>query len=177
MKRNLDAVARAWAIASLVGWVVLVAFVLGTATPAQGASTDTEAAAQAPRPPLEQKRDAPQTSVDVVAKGVMCPSCDTTLDQSNSPAAERMRVWVETAVAAGWTEEEIRDGLVAEYGGDESILASPRANGLGLLAWLVPIIVALVALVGGFVLVRRWKSGAPTSVGDDEDQTRSGSSA
>lgn len=179
MKSRLVTIAQAWQVASLVGWVVLVAFVLGAASPARAATSDAEAAASAPAPRLEQRRDTPQTSVDEVSREVMCPSCDTTLDQSNSPAAERMRAWVASAVAAGWTEEEIRDGLVEEYGGEEAILATPRANGLGLLAWLVPAIVALIALVGGFVLVRRWRSDArpPAAPGDESDQTRSGSSA
>lgn len=166
MRGRLDQVARVWAVVSFVAWLVLLMVALGTfdASTAQGA-TAGDAAVDSPR--LEQRRDEPQTSVDEVSRTVMCPSCDTTLDQSNSAAAERMRVWVEEAVAAGWTEEEIRDGLVEEYGGDESILATPRANsGLGILVWAVPAGIVLAALLAAVVLMRRWKG-----------QTRSGSSS
>lgn len=165
MSPRLARVARAWATASAIGWVVLLAFVLGTVSNANAAERD---ASRMPAPELEQRRDAPQTSVDDVSATVMCPSCDTTLDQSESPAATRMRAWVTAAVEAGWTEEEIRDGLVAEYGGDESVLATPRARGAGTLVWIVPALIVLAALVVGIWSLRRWRR--------DGDQTRSASS-
>lgn len=158
--KHLDAVARTWALLALLGWIVLVAFAIGAVGTAEGATVGTGSGERSPEGAgsVEQRRDAPQTTVDEVSSTVMCPSCDTTLDQSDSPAAQRMRAWVREAVEAGWTEQEIRDGLVAEYGGDESVLATPRAEGLGLAAWVVPAVVALVALLGGAVLLRRWRS-------------------
>jgi cytochrome c-type biogenesis protein CcmH/NrfF len=146
--------------------VTLLAVTLGAAS---GASAERDTTSTAP-PELEQRRSEPQTSVDSVGATVMCPSCDTTLDQSNSPAADRMRIWVETAVAAGWTEDEIRDGLVEEYGGDESVLAVPRAQGIGLAVWIVPALVVLGALVVGLLVLRSWRR-TPT------DQARSTSSS
>lgn len=115
------------------------------------------AGAQSASPRLEQRREEPQTSVEEVAPTVMCPSCGTTIDQSTSPAAERVRAYVRAGVDAGWTAEEIRDGLVEEYGGDESVLAAPRARGLGLVAWLVPAGVVLVAVGVGIGALRRWR--------------------
>lgn len=168
VRQRVNQVARIWAIAAFVAWTMLVAAALGSTTNVADA-----AAASPERPRLEQRRDNPQTTVEDVSATVMCPSCDTTLDQSNSPAAERMRVWVTEAVDAGWTEQEIRDGLVEEYGGDESVLATPRAQGLGLLVWIVPALIVLVAGIGWVVLMRRWRRGS--SGGDD--QTRSGSSS
>lgn len=173
MRHRIDQVARVWAVGAFVAWLFLLSAAFGSTTNvAQGAVQRSEATID--NPALEQRRPEPQTTVDAVSKTVMCPSCDTTLDQSNSPAAESMRVWVEEAVAAGWTKEEIREGLVTEYDGDESILATPRAHGVGLLAFIVPALVVLAALVGGFVLMRRWRSDGS----DHEDnQTRSGSSS
>jgi cytochrome c-type biogenesis protein CcmH len=79
---------------------------------------------------------------------VMCPVCGTTLDQSNSPAAEQIKRVIVRRIAAGDTKSEIKNGLVAEYG--EAILAAPRRKGFGLLAWWVPIvgILGAAALVG-----------------------------
>ena len=170
---RLDAVLRAWSLAAIVGWIALLAIALGTATAAGEAhaeSSSADAAADLPVPQLEHRRDAPQTTVDAVSSTVMCPTCDTTLDQSNSPAAERMRTWIAVAVQQGWTAEEIRAGLVKEYGGDESILATPKAHGIGLAAWLVPAVLAALALVGGGFAIRRWRR-------DADDQTRSASSS
>lgn len=79
---------------------------------------------------------------------VMCPVCGTTLDQSNSPAAEQIKRVIARRIAAGDTKSEIKDRLVANYG--ESILAAPPQHGFGLLAWWLPIggIVAAAILVG-----------------------------
>lgn len=167
MRRHARTVARAWAMTSIVGWAAFLAFVLGTVS---NAHAEQQRMTDLPPPKLEQRRDEPQTTVDAVSKTVMCPSCDTTLDESDSAAALRMRVWVTAAVDAGWTEEEIRDGLVEEYGGDESVLATPRARGAGVVVWLVPGLVALAALVGGVLSLRRWRRDAAAR------QTRSVSS-
>lgn len=187
MRRRADQIARVWAIAAFVCWVTLAAVVVGHGSSGTANAVSLGGGEVTPMVTgegggskdgagLEQRRSEPQTTVEQVSSSVMCPSCDTTLDQSNSPAAERMRAWVEEAVAAGWTEEEIRDGLVAEYDGDESILATPRAKGLGLLVWVVPAIVALTAAIGGFVILRRWRRSPARAEGED-DQTRSGSSS
>jgi cytochrome c-type biogenesis protein CcmH/NrfF len=171
MRARLDTIPRTWAILAVIGGVLLIALALGSATAAGEANAATaDGATDLPAPHLEHRRDAPQTSVDAVGSTVMCPTCDTTLNQSNSPAADRMRTWIAVAVQQGWTAEEIRTGLVQEYGGDESILATPRAHGVGLAAWFVPAAVALLALVAGTVVVRRWRR-------DAIDQTRSASTS
>jgi cytochrome c-type biogenesis protein CcmH len=79
---------------------------------------------------------------------VMCPVCGTTLDQSNAPVAMQIKRVITARIAAGDTKSEIKDRLVAEYG--DAILAAPPKEGLGLLAWWLPIvgIVAAAALVG-----------------------------
>lgn len=180
-RQRLDAIARGWAVLTVVGWALLLALVFGTVSNARAAQVEMNDRQQAPV--LERRRDAPQTTVEAVETTVMCPSCDSTLDQSDSPAAQRMRAWVVAAVEAGWTEQEIRDGLVAEYGGDESVLATPRARGAGLAVWVVPAIIALVAITGGVLMLRRWKldaraaRSAAAGDGGAAGQTRSASSS
>jgi cytochrome c-type biogenesis protein CcmH len=79
---------------------------------------------------------------------VMCPVCGTTLDQSDSPAAQQIKRVIARRIAAGDTKSEIEDRLVANYG--NSILAAPPHHGFGLLAWWLPIvgITAAAVLVG-----------------------------
>lgn len=158
-RRRVDRLLRARSVASLVFWVALLAAAIATGTNVHAATSGVPGGVgdEPVRADFEQRRSQPQTTVEEVSSNVMCPSCDSTLAESNSPAAQRMRAWVERAVAAGWTEQEIRDGLVAEYGGDESVLAVPRADGLGLGIWVVPAIVVLGALLGAVVILRRWK--------------------
>ena len=89
---------------------------------------------------------------------LVCPVCETTLDQSNAPVALRMKTFIRVRIAAGDTEQEIKDALVAEFGPE--VLAEPPEGGFGLLAWLLP----LGALVGGAIavglLIRTWSRRA-----------------
>jgi cytochrome c-type biogenesis protein CcmH len=77
----------------------------------------------------------------------VCPVCETTLDQSNAPVAQRMKDFIRERIAAGDTEQEIKDALVAEFG--SGVLATPPKSGFGLLAWLLP----LGALIAGALTV------------------------
>jgi cytochrome c-type biogenesis protein CcmH len=101
---------------------------------------------------------APPNAADLEAE-LVCPVCETTLDQSNAPIAERMKAVIRARIAAGDTEEEIKDALVAQFG--PKVLAEPPEGGFGLLAWLLP----LAGLVGGAValglLVRAWSRREP----------------
>jgi cytochrome c-type biogenesis protein CcmH len=85
---------------------------------------------------------------------VMCPVCGTTLDQSESPAAQQIKRVIARDISAGKSDCRIKDELVANYG--DSILAAPRNSGFGLLAWWVPLggIVLAAAVVG--VAAWRW---------------------
>jgi cytochrome c-type biogenesis protein CcmH len=85
---------------------------------------------------------------------VMCPVCNTTLDQSSSPAARQIETVISQRIAAGDTRSEIKELLVAEYG--PQILAAPPKKGFDLLAWLLPIggVLAGAAILG--FLAWRW---------------------
>ena len=105
----------------------------------------------------------PPNAADLEAK-LVCPVCETTLDQSNAPVAERMKLFIRERIAAGDSEREITDALVAEFG--PGVVASPPKGGFGLLAWLLP----LVALAGGavavWVLVRTWSRTRPATAAE-----------
>jgi cytochrome c-type biogenesis protein CcmH len=85
---------------------------------------------------------------------LMCPTCETSLELSNAPAANQIRRFVRARIAAGDTKSEIEDKLVAEFG--RGVLASPPKEGFDLLAWVLPLLaLGLGAAVIG-VLVVRW---------------------
>ena len=91
---------------------------------------------------------------------VMCPICKTTLDQSNSAAAQRIKAYIAVRIRAGDTKSEIEDRLVADFG--PSILAEPPKKGFDLLAWLLPIGGLLVGAVAvGFAAWRWTRSREP----------------
>ena len=88
---------------------------------------------------------------------VMCPVCNTTLDQSDSAIALRMKADISRRIEAGQSKQEIKDALVADFG--KQILAAPPKEGFDLLAWVLP----LIGLIGGALvlglLAWRWSRG------------------
>jgi cytochrome c-type biogenesis protein CcmH len=97
-------------------------------------------------------------------KEVMCPTCHTPLELSHAPAADRIRAFIRTQIAAGKTKSQIKDELVDMFG--ESILAAPPAKGFNLLAWLLPLIGGLVALVVLAALARHWRDSRASDPAD-----------
>jgi cytochrome c-type biogenesis protein CcmH len=97
----------------------------------------------------------PQTSVTEIEGEVMCPICGTLLELSDSPQAQREKVYVARLVAAGKTKAEIKDDLVAQYG--PAVLALPKASGFDLTAYLVPVLAILVAAGALAFSVARWR--------------------
>ena len=71
----------------------------------------------------------------------MCVSCGVPLAIAESPQADAERREITRLIEQGKTKQEILDSLVATYG--DTVLASPKDEGFGLAAYLVPI--ALVA--------------------------------
>jgi cytochrome c-type biogenesis protein CcmH len=107
---------------------------------------------------------AAQTSLADVEDEVMCVQCKTPLDQSRAPAAERERAFIRRGIAAGQSKQQIKDGLVAQFG--PAVLAEPEDSGFGLAGWLVPIAAALAALVAVLLAARRWRrTGPPAAAG------------
>jgi len=84
---------------------------------------------------------------------VMCPTCHTTLDQSSSAIALRMKAFISARIAAGDTSTEIKRKLVAQFG--TAVLAAPPRKGFDLLAWWLPF--AGLALAGGLVSIGAWR--------------------
>jgi len=95
---------------------------------------------------------------------IVCPVCETTLDQSNAPIAERMKAFIRTRIAEGDSEREIKAALVAEFG--QEVLAEPPGGGFGMLAWLLPLAALAVGAIAVAFLVWTWTRGRGPD-GDD----------
>ena len=85
---------------------------------------------------------------------LVCPTCHTTLDQSNAAVALRMKQFVRTRIAAGDTKSEIKDQLVAQFG--KGVLAAPEQKGFDLLAWVLPVVGLLAGAAVLTLLLWRW---------------------
>ena len=85
----------------------------------------------------------------------VCPTCKTTLDQSDSPIARRMKQVIRSSLAEGKTEAQIRDQLVAQFGA--AVVAEPPKKGFDLLAWLVPLGILAAGAVGVGAIAWGWR--------------------
>ena len=95
-----------------------------------------------------------QPTLAEIESEVVCPTCHTTLDQSSSAVANRMRTFIRARIAAGDTKSEIKRKLVDDFG--EQVLASPPKRGFNLLAWVLPPVLVVAAGAILAVLAVRW---------------------
>jgi len=105
---------------------------------------------------------ASHASVAEIETELVCPVCHETLDESDAPIAQRMKLVVRRKVAAGWTKQQILDYMVVNFG--PNVLSEPQKHGFDLLAWVLPIggvLAGLAALGGGAVYWSRRPGGGP----------------
>ena len=89
----------------------------------------------------------PKTSLSFLEGQIMCPTCHTTLDMSEAPAAQQIKAQIARRIGQCWTSRQIEDELVANFG--QGILAAPPHKGFDLLAWWLPI----AGVLGGALLL------------------------
>jgi cytochrome c-type biogenesis protein CcmH len=90
---------------------------------------------------------------------LVCPTCKTTLDQSDAPIARRMKAIIRARIASGSSADEIKAELVDQFG--PAVLAEPPKHGFDLLAWLLPLVGIAVGAVGLGALALTWSRRAP----------------
>jgi cytochrome c-type biogenesis protein CcmH len=100
----------------------------------------------------------PKTTLPALEEQIMCVVCKTPLSVANGPQADAQRREIRRLIAAGMSEQQIKDRLVAEYG--ERVLAQPRDDGFNLAVYLVPIAGLALALALLAVALPRWRRGA-----------------
>ena len=118
----------------------------------------------------------PRASLPDIEDEVMCPICGTLLELSQSPQAQRERVFIRGLIARGESKQQIKDALVAEYG--QEVLAQPDDSGFDLTAYLVPILAFVAAAVALALGIVRWRAagrgprppGPPAPTGDDAER-------
>ncbi|MBI5082127.1 MAG: cytochrome c-type biogenesis protein CcmH [Chloroflexi bacterium] len=75
--------------------------------------------------------------VNAVAKQLFCPICENIpLDVCPTQACAQWRDTIREKLAIGWSEDQIKDYFVQQYG--ERVLAKPRTTGLSLYVWVIP---------------------------------------
>lgn len=84
---------------------------------------------------------------------LMCPVCPAeTIDQAQVPLARQMRAIVRQKLSEGQTREEILDYFAGRYG--QSVIGAPPKSGINLVAWVLPPVAVLAALLVGALSLR-----------------------
>ena len=99
-----------------------------------------------PSSPVLGQNDSPSDDdVNQIAKQLYCPVCENVpLDECTTEACQGWRELIRTRLAEGWTEEEILDYFLAQYG--DKVLGEPPRQGLNWLLYLFPPTVVVVGL-------------------------------
>jgi len=102
--------------------------------------------------PAAFAQEGPPTDdqVNAIAKQLYCPVCENVpLDVCPTQACQQWRDTIREKLTAGWTEDQITQYFVDQYGA--RVLATPPATGLNWLAYLLP---PLAFAAGAYLLVR-----------------------
>ncbi len=96
-----------------------------------------------------------ETRVFEIARQLRCPTCvSESVSDSSAPIAQQMREIIQDQLVQGRSEAEILAYFQTRYG--DWILLDPPKRGIHLVAWLLPIIVGIVAVTVVVLLARRW---------------------
>ena len=96
-------------------------------------------------------------SLPDVEDEVMCTECGTPLNVSQAPVADAQRRLIQRLIDEGRSKTEIKVVLEEEYG--PRVLAIPSQGGFDEAAWIVPVGVGLLGLLGVTLAARRWRRG------------------
>ena len=97
---------------------------------------------------LGQSQTPSDDEVNAISKGLYCPVCENVpLDVCPTQACAQWRALIREKLIDGWTEDQIKQYFVDQYG--DRVLAQPPARGLN---WLIYILPPLI-FVGGIVVV------------------------
>lgn len=100
-----------------------------------------------------------------------CMVCQNqSIDDSNAPLARDLRILVRERIAAGDSDNEVIEFLVARYG--EFILLKPTLSWHTALLWAVAPATLIIGGVFAFVVLRRRASPADTKPLDEAEKRR-----
>jgi cytochrome c-type biogenesis protein CcmH len=104
---------------------------------------------------LAQDSTPTDDQVNAIAKQLYCPVCENTpLDVCPTEACRQWRDLIRQQLSDGWTEDQIKEYFVANYGA--RVLAEPPRQGLNWLVYLIPPLIILGGAIFLFRALREW---------------------
>jgi cytochrome c-type biogenesis protein CcmH len=135
-----------------LGWLALAAVVLAALV--VGVTDE-----RGPRSPGDRARN--------LAESIACPQCDgQSVADSDSPASDTIREFIDDRIEAGQSDAQIRDELAAAFG--EHLLLTPGRSGVSSLVWTLPVVVLIAGFAGIVFAFRRWRGGGAAHASDED---------
>ena len=103
-----------------------------------------------------------------IEKKTMCIECNVPLNIAVAAQADATRAQIRLLLDRDLSEQQVLDQLVEDYGAN--ILASPKAEGFGALAYVVPVAALAALLALGAFLLPRWRRGRDDDAGGAGDR-------
>ena len=104
--------------------------------------------------------------VKAVSSRLRCPVCQgESIQDSPAELSGQMRTLVREQLAGGRSEQEVLDYFTLKYG--QWILLEPKAEGINLLVYWLPVFFLVIGGVGIAMAVRKWTRPARQVVGTD----------
>ena len=132
------------------------------------------AAAPAPPAPIEDRPlpDAAQEArAQAIHDSLRCVVCQNeSIAESNAVLAADLRQVVRERVAAGDTDQQVRDFMVARYG--DFVLLKPPFEGTTWLLWLGPFAVVLIGAIAVAAYLRQRRQTPEAEPLSGEEQAR-----
>ncbi len=103
-----------------------------------------------------QPNEPTDDQINAVAKKLYCPVCpNTPLDVCETKACQDWRAQIREELVSGWSEQQIVDYFVAQYG--ERVLAEPQRSGFTSLVWVLPLLGVLLGLGAVTQVLKGWQ--------------------
>lgn len=101
-----------------------------------------------------------------IASTIRCPSCRSqAASSSDTPSSQAVRALIKERIAAGDTDEQIRDFVASRYG--REVLLDPSGSGFGGLVWALPVVLVIVAVAGLIIRFQGYGSVHRTATASD----------
>jgi len=120
--------------------------------------------------PSEMLKDpALEARARAISQELRCLVCQNqSIDDSNADLAHDLRVIVRERLAAGDSDQQVKDYLVARYG--DFVLLDPPFRARTLILWLGPAALLALGAIVIAVVLRRRQSETPAPLSEDESR-------
>jgi len=106
--------------------------------------------------------------VNRIAGELYCPVCENVpLDECPTEACQQWRDLIRQRLAEGWTDREIKDYFVEQYG--DRVLGEPPRRGLNWMLYILPPLVIIMGLVLLVLKLRRPTETRTAPIIEEED--------